>query len=90
MGDGVDRPLGEAIPGGTWDSYRKDTATWAVKIPRGVTIPTREGEVEADAGDYLCIDADGGIYPCDGETFEKMYSPIAAGESTDTDGTEDA
>lgn len=57
----------------TWDTYEKTHPTWAVKLPVGVTIPTREGEVEAEPGDYLCIDADGGLYPCAAETFERMY-----------------
>lgn len=61
------------IEGATWDTYRKTVATWAVKLPVDVTIPTREGVVEGEAGDYLCVDADGGLYPCDGETFERMY-----------------
>jgi hypothetical protein len=67
MGDGIDRT--------EWNSYQKKVATWAVKLPVDVTIPTREGEVEGEGGDYLCIDADGGLYPCDAETFEKMYEP---------------
>lgn len=58
-----------------WGTYEKRYVTWAVQLPRAVTIPTREGEVEGEAGDYLCIDADGGLYPCDAETFEKMYMP---------------
>lgn len=60
----------------TWQSYEKKVATWAVKLPVDVTIPTREGTVEAEGGDYLCIDADGGLYPCDAETFEKMYEVV--------------
>lgn len=59
-----------------WNTYEKKTATWAVKLPKDVTIPTREGTVEAKGGDYLCIDADGGLYPCDAETFEKMYETV--------------
>jgi len=59
----------------SWDTYQKTHATWAVQLPVDVTIPTREGEVEGKGGDYLCIDADGGLYPCDAETFEKMYEP---------------
>lgn len=58
-----------------WQSYEKQHPTWAVMLPVDVTIPTREGTVEGEAGDYLCIDADGGLYPCDAETFEKMYEP---------------
>jgi len=63
------------IDGATWDSYEKTHATWAVKLPVDVTIPTREGEVEGEAGDYLCIDSHGGLYPCDVDTFEEMYQP---------------
>jgi len=63
------------IDGATWNTYRKKAGTWAVKLPVDIVIPTREGEAEGKAGDYLCIDADGGLYPCDGETFEKMYTP---------------
>lgn len=66
-------PLGEPIDGATWDTYQKTHATWAVKLPVDVVIPTREGTMEADGGDYLCIDADGGLYPCDADTFEEMY-----------------
>jgi len=65
----------ESIEGATWNTYEKQVATWAVKLPVDVTIPTREGTVEGEAGDYLCIDSDGGLYPCDGDTFEKMYQP---------------
>jgi hypothetical protein len=70
----------ELITGATWDTYQKQVATWAVKLPVGVTIPTREGTVEGKAGDYLCIDSDGGLYPCDGDTFEKMYQSCEEGE----------
>ena len=61
------------IAGATWDSYRKIPATWAVKVPVDVTISTPHGDAEATEGDYLCIDADGGLYPVEAETFEHMY-----------------
>lgn len=72
------QPLGENVDGATWDVYEKKHPTWAVKLPVDVTIPTREGVIEGERGDYLCIDADGGLYPCDAETFEKMYEPTEA------------
>ena len=65
------------IEGATWDSYKKTYSTWAVKLPVDVTIPTREGVVEGKAGDYLCIDSDGGLYPCDSDTFENMYEKVS-------------
>lgn len=64
---------GPAPPAGEWRTYRKTAATWAVKLPVDVTVPTSEGEMEADGGDYLCIDPDGGLYPVDGDLFERMY-----------------
>lgn len=63
------------LPSDGWRTYVKTHPTFAVKLPKPVTIPTREGEVEGEAGDYLCIDADGGLYPCDAETLETMYEP---------------
>jgi len=63
-------------PEAEWRTYRKEHATWAVKLPVDVVIPTREGVVEGKGGDYLCIDSDGGLYPCEKETFEKMYQEI--------------
>lgn len=64
----------------TWKQYKKTHSTWAVKLPTEVTIPTREGEVKADEGDYLCIDSDGGLYPCEAETFEDMYEECGEGD----------
>ncbi|AAY24935.1 ORF 9 [Haloarcula hispanica virus SH1] len=63
------------IDGATWDAYQKTTATWAVKLPVDVTVRTSHGPVEAEGGDYLCISADGDLYPCSAETFEKQYEP---------------
>jgi|GEM_PF-4368364 len=68
--------MSSSLFGGTFNQYRKTAHTWAVQLPRDVTIPTREGEVEGEEGDYLCIDADEGLYPCDAETFEKMYEVV--------------
>lgn len=59
--------------GAEWRSYRKTTATWAVKLPVDVTVRTSHGPVEAEGGDYLCISANGDLYPCSAETFEKQY-----------------
>ena len=73
------------IDGATWNQYEKQVATWAVKLPVDVQIPTREGTVEAEGGDYLCIDSDGGLYPCDADTFEKMYRPVDSQEGSRDD-----
>lgn len=69
----------EEIEGATWNTYRKQHATWAVKLPVDVTVPTSHGEVEAEGGDYLCISANGDLYPCSAENFEEMYTPVEEG-----------
>lgn len=71
---------GDGVEPGEWAEYRKTHTTWAVQLPVPVTIPTREGEVEGEAGDYLCVDADGGLYPCEKGTFETMYEPVMGGD----------
>lgn len=60
----------------SWQRYRKVHEPYAIELPCHVVIPTREGEVEADEGDMLIIDSDGGLYPCEKGTFRDMYEPI--------------
>lgn len=59
-----------------WTKYRKTHEPHAIELPQDVVIPTREGTMEADEGDMLLIDADGGLYPCERETFDEMYEPV--------------
>lgn len=68
------------VESAAWNTYRKKHPILAVQLRADVVVPTRGGEVEAESGDYLCIDADGGLYPCDAETFEKMYEPVGGAE----------
>lgn len=56
--------------------YRKTATTWAVELPEDVTVSTPEGEMEAEAGDYLAIDSEGGLYPIEAEVFAETYEPV--------------
>lgn len=73
--DPAARALSLEIEGAAWGTYRKQTATWAVKLPVDVTVRTDAGEVEAEGGDYLAIDNRGELYPIDAEEFEQAYQP---------------
>lgn len=61
---------------GSWGRFSKTHEPWAIELPCSVVIPTREGKVEAGEEDMLVVDSDGGLYPCDRETFEDMYQRV--------------
>lgn len=56
--------------------YRKTSTTWAVELPEDVTVQTPDGEMEAEAGDYLAIDAEEHLYPIDAEVFARTYAAV--------------
>ncbi len=41
-----------------------------------MTIHTLEGDLKADAGDYIITGVKGEQYPCKPDVFEKTYEPI--------------
>lgn len=55
--------------------YSKHQITWAKKIDRPRIIHTIEGDVIAQAGDYLCVGANGEKWPQKPERFEAHYEP---------------
>ena len=57
--------------------YRKHQITWAKKIDSARTVHTLEGDVSAQAGDYLCIGTDGELWPQQPARFESNYEPVA-------------
>lgn len=82
-----------------FQQFEKQEKTWAVEVPREVTVVTPEGEVEAEEGDYLAIDSRGYLYPIAKEEFENIYQPAepetqnavsAEGEVTIADDDEEA
>jgi len=44
------------------------------RIP-GLVIPTLEGEMTANAGDYIIKGVQGEFYPCKPDIFEATYEP---------------
>ena len=41
-----------------------------------IVIPTLEGDMTASFGDWIIRGANGELYPCNPEIFEKTYKPI--------------
>ena len=41
-----------------------------------LTIKTLEGEMRADAGDWIIHGVQGEFYPCKPDIFEKTYEPV--------------
>ncbi|CAM4014701.1 hypothetical protein [Geobacillus stearothermophilus] len=42
-----------------------------------MTIPTLEGTLKANPGDWIITGVNGEQYPCKPEIFEKTYEPVA-------------
>lgn len=56
--------------------YRKHAVTWARKLHTPEIIETLEGKVLAQAGDYLCVGAQGERWPQPGARFEAVYERV--------------
>ena len=57
-----------------WWKERKDIC---IEVDTGVAlIPTLEGIMRADPGDWIIQGLRGEIYPCKPDIFEKSYEPI--------------
>lgn len=48
----------------------------AYQTKTGVVIHTLEGDMKADAGDYIITGVNGEQYPCKPDIFEKTYEPF--------------
>lgn len=42
----------------------------------GLIIPTLEGNMRANTGDYIIKGVNGEFYPCKPDIFEKTYEPV--------------
>jgi len=56
--------------------YRKPEITWARKIERPRVVHTLEGDVIAEAGDYLCLGPKGEPWPQKPDRFERHYERV--------------
>lgn len=69
------QPASEAPPISGFTAYRKHQVTWAKRITERSVIATREGNVVARPGDYLCIGVEGETWPQPAARFEANYEP---------------
>lgn len=53
--------------------FQKHQLTWAKKLDFPMVINTVEGDVNAKAGDYLCVGIEGEQWPQNGDRFEANY-----------------
>ena len=58
--------------------YRKHQITWAKKVSKAQLVPTIEGNVRAQPGDYLCVGPTGDQWPQPAARFEAHYEPVSA------------
>lgn len=56
--------------------YRKILPTKAVKMETDFQVVMVGNVVSGKAGDYLCIDSEGNLYPCSKEVFEDSYVEV--------------
>lgn len=56
--------------------YRKHQLTWARKLTLPMIVHTLEGDVYANAGDYLCVGIEGEQWPQPAARFEKLYERV--------------
>lgn len=62
--------------GGDWTARHRPTETPGVDTAvLVITIPTLEGTMEADPGDWIIRGVQGEFYPCKPDIFEATYEP---------------
>jgi hypothetical protein len=49
---------------------------WTIKDDRRMMIPTLEGTMAANPGDYIIKGVNGEFYPCKPDVFRKTYDPV--------------
>ena len=57
----------------TWTEESNVSAPMLIKIGGGLIIPTLEGDMHADLGDFIIKGVNGEFYPCKAEIFAKTY-----------------
>jgi tetratricopeptide (TPR) repeat protein len=67
----------------TWRHYRKTKPIWARQLEQPQLVDTREGPVQANAGDYLCRGIAGELWPQKATKLNSTYDPT---QNVDADG----
>jgi hypothetical protein len=58
----------------TWEQFRKQVPTKALRMDGPFRVETSEGPLTCEDG-YLCLDARGYPYPVAREEFDLIYAP---------------
>lgn len=68
---------------GEWFEARKTQGVWARRVDEAMTVESKEGPLEARAGDFLCRGAEGELWPQGEASLLEKYAPTA---QVDSDG----
>jgi len=66
----------KCLKAGGYQIYVKKTAIVAIQMNDKFQVPTLEGVMTGEKGDYLAIGAAGESYPIKREIFEATYTPL--------------
>lgn len=59
-----------------WATIFDDELRWQLPGGRVIIIPTLEGDMRAEPGDWIIRGVNGEFYPCKPDIFEKTYEPV--------------
>lgn len=59
-----------------WINSSDDVNDAVVTYADAILIPTLEGDMTADLGDYIICGVNGEFYPCKPDIFEKTYEEV--------------
>jgi hypothetical protein len=79
----LNQALLDRIESDTWRHYRKTKPIWARQTEYSRIVDTREGTLQASAGDYLCRGVVGELWP---QKSEKLNSTYVATQNVDAEG----
>ena len=69
-------PLPHGLIRQGYQPYIKHQITWARRLDKAQLVHTIEGDVRAEAGDYLCVGPAGEMWPQTAARFEAMYRRV--------------
>jgi hypothetical protein len=75
LGGGNRQELAQWCGGGWTARYRPTETPGVDHVVLVITIPTREGVMDADPGDWIIKGVQGEFYPCKPEIFAETYEP---------------
>ena len=59
-----------------WKTYRKIATVQATQMDVAFAVPTLEGWMKGQAGDYLCEGAEGELWPVKKRLFKRSYVEV--------------